>query len=341
MNMNNQEYAKLRGKGFKRGSFLSLSGIRASLWLGRDHILCIYNKGYEEDYKRFYFRDIQAITTHQDNRRLVWNIIFGVFALAFAFWGLPLLMVSAFFLSLILINWLRGPTCTCYLHTAVSRENLPSLNRLKNVNHAITRLSHVIEQEQGHVSPEEIHHNLGEKTINNTDGDLQKTADQDIQKMKSASETGKRHSEKSYNGRIHTTLFYVLIMSGILTSIDFLHRSIPLTTFQMICSSGLSVLLIVALVKQQGSGISQWTRRLTWTTLGFMCVFSFIMYIIVMFLTFQSKTAIYTTWDYMRMLSSVSPYDNSFLLVIYVVSISYCVTAGIAGLAMMSGSKNK
>jgi hypothetical protein len=339
--MKNQEYIKLRGKGFKRGSFLSLSSIRASLWLGQDHILCIYNKGYEENYKRFYFRDIQAIIIHQDNHRLVWNITFSVFTLAFAFWGLPLLMVSAFFLALILINWLRGPTCTCYLQTAVSRENLPSLNRLKNVNHTITRLTHVIEREQGHVSPEEIHHHLGEKAQNSSDGDLQKTAEANTQKSKSAAETGMRQPVTSYSGIIHTSLFYCLIVSGILTSIDFLHKSVPFTTIQMILSSGLSILLIVALVKQQGSGLSQWTRRLTWTTLGFMCAVSFIIYIIVIVITLQSKTAIYTTWDYLRMLSSVSPYDNSFLMVIYVVSISYCLTAGIAGLAFMSGYKNK
>ena len=341
MSMKTQEYIKLRGKGFKRGSFLSLSGIRASLWLGGDHMLCIYNKGYEEDYRRFYFRDIQAIITHQDNRRLVWNIIFGVFAFAFAFWGGPFLMVSAIFLALILINWLRGPTCTCYVQTAVSRENLPSLNRLKNVNHAITRITHMIERVQGHVSREEMHHHLGKNAQNGSYGDLEKPAEAGTQKTRSAAEIGKRQSVTSYNGGIHTSLFSCLIVSGILTSIDFLHKSVPFTTIQMILSSGLSILLIIALVKQQGSGLSQWTRRLTWTTLVFMCAVSFIIYSIVIFLTFQSKTAIYTSWDYMRMLSSVSPYDNSFLMVIYVISISYCLTAGIAGLALTSSYKNK
>jgi hypothetical protein len=340
MHMMNQEYIKLRGKGFKRGSFLSLSGIRASLWLGQDHMLCIYNKGYEEDYKRFYFRDIQAIITHQDNRRLVWNIVFGVFALAFTFWGLPLLTVSAFFLALILINWLRGPTCTCYVQTAVSSENLPSLNRLKNVNHAITRLTHVIEQVQGQLSQEEIHRHLEAHTQKSSDGELHNTG-AIIKKRISDAETVKSESSNLYKGRIHTAMFYALIISGILSSIDFVHKSVPITTVQMIWSSGLSILLIIALVKQQGSGLRQWTRRLTWATLGFLCAVSFIIYITVIFLTFHSRTAMYTTWDYMRMLSSVSPYDNSFLMVIYVVSISYCLTAGIAGLALMSSDKNK
>jgi len=336
----NKEYKKLPGRGFRRGSFLSLSGIRAALWLGQDHLLCIYNKGYEEEYRRFYFRDIQAIITHQNNRRLVWNIIFGVFALSFAFWGLPLLMVSAIFLGFILINWLRGPTCSCYVQTAVSREILPSLNRLKHVNHAITRLTRVIEQVQGHLSPEETLHHLGQNALKSAAGDFQKTAG-GIQKRKSEGETGKSKSPNLYKGGIHAAMFCALIISGILTSIDFAHKSVPITAFQMIWSSGLSILLIIALVKQQGSGLTQWTRCLTWTTLGFLCAVSFIMYIIVIYLTFHSKTTIYTTWDYMRMLSSVSPYDNSFLMVIYVVSISYCLMAGIAGLAFMSSDNSK
>jgi hypothetical protein len=334
--MKEQDYIKLPGKGFKRGSFLSLSGIRANLWLGKDHILCVYNKGYEEDYRRFYFRDIQAFVTHQDNRRLLWNIAFGTCALAFAFGGLTFSMVSAFFVMLMVINWLRGPTCTCYVQTEVSRENLPSLNRLKNVNNAIARMSQVIEREQGHLSPEELHHQLKERNLNSTG----ETADHGV-KSRTLADVVPGASARPYNGKIHTALFYALIMSGILTSIHFFHKSVPFTTLQMLWSSGLGILLIIALVKQQGSGLSRWTRRLTWTTLGFMCAVSFIMYFTVIFLTFQSRTTIYTTWDYMKMLSSISPYDNSFLMAVHVISISYCVTAGIAGLTFISGYKNK
>lgn len=335
MQTKEQDYIKLPGKGFKRGSFLSLSGIRASLWLGRDHLLCIYNKGYEEDYKRFYFRDIQAFVIHQDNRRLLWNIAFGTCALVFAFGGLMFSAVSAVFVILMFINWLRGPTCTCSIQTAVSKEDLPSLNRVKNVNHAISRMSHVIEREQGHLSPKELHHYSEERKQNSADG----SADSGIQGSMRVADAVQGSSVKPYNGIIHTSLFCALVLSGVLTSIDFFHKSVLFTTFQMIWSSGLGVLLIIALVKQQGSGLNPWTRRLTWTTLGFMCAVSFIIYFIVIFLTFQSRTTIYTTWDYMKMLSSVSPYDNTFLMVVYVISVSYCVTAGIAGLTFMSGYK--
>lgn len=339
--MGNHDYIKLRGKGFKRGSFLSLSGIRASLWMGKDHVLCIYNKGYEEDYKRFYYRDVQAIVTHQDNRRLIWNILFGFCAFLFALWGMPFLTVSGFFLLLILINVLLGPTCTCYLKTAVSREILPSLNRLRNVNHAIAQLSRVIEREQGQVSLEEIRRNIRENGHDGTGKGSGKTAEAGMGKAGYTPESGRQRVPNSYGGTIHTYMFYALIISALLTSLDFFHKTVLLTTIQMIWSSGLSVLMITALVKQQGSSLSRWIKRLTWTTLGFMCAVSLIGYCVVVFMTFQTKAAMYTTWDYMKMLSSVSPYDNFFLMVVYVVSVSYCVTAGIAGMALMSSHKNR
>jgi hypothetical protein len=42
-----------------------------SLWLGEDHLLCVDSNGYAETYKRFYFRDVQAITDSAQTRRRV------------------------------------------------------------------------------------------------------------------------------------------------------------------------------------------------------------------------------------------------------------------------------
>ncbi len=47
----------------------------SSLWLGKDHLLCIEVSGVAEEYKRFYYHDIQAIVVRQNSRRLVSNIL--------------------------------------------------------------------------------------------------------------------------------------------------------------------------------------------------------------------------------------------------------------------------
>ena len=58
-----------------RSAFAVAVQSRASLWLGPDHLLCVDTNGYSETYKRFYFRDIQAITIRESARRNVWNSI--------------------------------------------------------------------------------------------------------------------------------------------------------------------------------------------------------------------------------------------------------------------------
>ena len=59
--MAEQEYQRLTWARRRPSGFIAFSATRSSLWLGSDHLLCIDTTGYTENYKRFYFRDIQAI----------------------------------------------------------------------------------------------------------------------------------------------------------------------------------------------------------------------------------------------------------------------------------------
>src|SRR6059036_2592658 len=51
------------------------------LWLGPDHLLLARTTFLSEEYKRFYFRDIQAIVTRRTERREISNVIFAFTAL--------------------------------------------------------------------------------------------------------------------------------------------------------------------------------------------------------------------------------------------------------------------
>ena len=106
-----------------------------------------FSTGYTEEYKRFYYADIQAIVTRKTGRGAAWNFfppcslfLFALVAVTrtgtaagVVFWilaGLSLLILA--------VNLLRGPTCICHLQTAVSREELPSLSRERTAKKAIT-----------------------------------------------------------------------------------------------------------------------------------------------------------------------------------------------------------
>ena len=54
-----------------------------------------------------------------------------------------------------------GPTCACYLRTAVQNEKLPSLSRLRRARLVLGRLQPQIIAVQGGISDEEIRARLG------------------------------------------------------------------------------------------------------------------------------------------------------------------------------------
>jgi hypothetical protein len=165
-----------------RSAFAVAFMSRSSLWLGEDHLLCVDSNGYAENYKRFYFRDIQAVIIRKTNRRRIWNLVWGsLFSMCavvlidglfdiqnrsthsddvwgFVGWGLP----AAFFLSFLFINSLLGPAVTCQLRTAVQIENLPSLCRVRQTRKILDKLRPLITAAQGQISAEEISERMRE-----------------------------------------------------------------------------------------------------------------------------------------------------------------------------------
>ena len=65
-----------------------VSTSRASLWVGKDHLLCIDTNGYTETYKRFYFRDIQAVILRKTVEWHIMSVILSVIIGGFALFAL-------------------------------------------------------------------------------------------------------------------------------------------------------------------------------------------------------------------------------------------------------------
>src|SRR5258706_16109827 len=77
--MAEKEYRRLtRTRARSAAGIVTIS--RSSLWLGKDHLLVIETNGYTESYKRFYFRDLQAIILWKTNRWLIGALVFGLLA---------------------------------------------------------------------------------------------------------------------------------------------------------------------------------------------------------------------------------------------------------------------
>jgi len=150
-------YRRLPGRG--RGAIENVS-----LYLGPDHLLQVASSGFTESYRRFYFRDIQAISLRASLHGKVWNAIWGFLAFVPAVIGLQVAnpaalvwwSVACVFFLLLIINIARGPTCACQIRTAVQARALPSLNRLRRSSKVIAQLRPLIEAAQGTLPPEDL-----------------------------------------------------------------------------------------------------------------------------------------------------------------------------------------
>lgn len=118
-----------------------------SLHLAPDHLLLRSSFGFSEQYRRFYFTDIEAITICKTVRGIFVNAALG-FGLFFSL--MPILVtrgphrvawvVAGFFALLLVVNVLRGPTCRTQLQTRVQTRALP-LRRVGKAQRVIERVA--------------------------------------------------------------------------------------------------------------------------------------------------------------------------------------------------------
>src|SRR5919108_843136 len=138
--MAEKEYRRLSRPRLRRRGLPTVASTRSSLWLGKDHLLNIDSNRFTEEYKRFYFRDIQAITIRKTKRREIWN--FALLMLLIGWIAMVInelssagpaidpamgTLLGALFLILavpLLANNVLGPSCAVYLQTAVQIEEL-------------------------------------------------------------------------------------------------------------------------------------------------------------------------------------------------------------------------
>ena len=126
-----ERYRRLPGRrrGILRGS---------SVWLGADHLLLVKSERYREEYKRFYFRDVQAIVVagarrfHLSTRAIsiaiLWCLAYLVLAHR-ATWASTALWTVAAGLVVAWVYISAASSCRCRIYTAVSRDELPSVYR--------------------------------------------------------------------------------------------------------------------------------------------------------------------------------------------------------------------
>ncbi|MEW6488742.1 MAG: hypothetical protein AB1578_12625 [Thermodesulfobacteriota bacterium] len=148
--------------------WLTLAGGH-SLWLGQDHLLSVHSLPFSEEYRRFDYREIQALLLRPTRRRAVYAAVLGGVALLLGLSALaasgPVAFVPAvpgvFVLLALAVNWLRGPSCACQVRTSVHTEDLRCLRRARPARKALALLRERVEATQGRLAREGLRERFG------------------------------------------------------------------------------------------------------------------------------------------------------------------------------------
>jgi hypothetical protein len=328
MTKKEKEYQKIRGtkKVFLIGKY--------TLWQGGDHLLQIYSRVGVEDYKRFYFNDIQAIISRKTIAGKVQNIVLGLLLLLFTMpavlndggWSLFWAALAGVLLILVLVNLFRGPTCETKLLTAVQTEKLQSLHRLKNAINVMDRLRSVIQSVQGRLSRED----QGKIPVRRVNENAVNGSSQKIAGLK----TLPRHEK----GRFHLVLFSLLVVYGGLTSSGFFFNSVIVTFLSAVAAICLGIFVIIALVKQHNTDMSNTLRIVTWASLSFVAITFVAGYGVSMVVAFKNPGLAYNQWELFKSISSLSPWENPLVLGFDIFAICGGFILGIAGMLTLKQS---
>jgi hypothetical protein len=143
---------------------LLLRGRRVQLWQGKDHLLMVDWDGYREHYRRFGYSDIQAFIIRKTQTGKIVNSILSALIVLVMLPAFSSMSADDFLTSGIIggvialfltVNIVLGPTCKCYIQTAVQCEVAPSLDRLRRARTVIGILRPLIVAAQGELAPGE------------------------------------------------------------------------------------------------------------------------------------------------------------------------------------------
>lgn len=307
-----------------------------TLWRSRDHLLQIYARWGTEDYKRYYFNDIQAIITRKTEIGKIQNFVlgallglFGLFALTSSGGWVVFYSIVAFVLCLILIiNIFKGPTCETHLLTAVQTEKLHSLNRLPTAQVVMNKLKPIIERFQGPLQREILV--------------LQSAQLLNLKKRASATRRVQRAPKvrKHESGRVHLILFALLSLNGLIVAAGFALTHVGLTFLGTAVMLMMGICVVVALVKQHGSNLQYALRTMTWAALGYICFLFISGYIISVALAFKNPEIVQNQWEMIKLFSSTTPWDNTLMLTLNIIALSGALAIGLPGLFLLKISKN-
>jgi hypothetical protein len=330
------KYARLPGSGLSRkgGSFITVARVSCRLWLGDDHLLQVESVGgYSESYKRFYFRDIQAIYLHKTNSWRTINIVLSLLTGGFLLWTLlvkdqvgviALAIIAASFGFFLLLNVFRGSTCICHIKTAVHLEELPSLRRRRNAEKFFARLTPLIDAAQGSATAEMLAPQYAALLASANaspavSGQFSRVTDPTL---------------SAYRSRAHQILFIALLADAVTDLLNIILPGVPVVLAGMITGAVVAGAVLIALVKQHQTDLKLAVRVLTWVAAVFVGL-GYVTGFVIMILMTPGQNFDGTQWGYVKAMAGLQPFATTWWLAILSISAALAGLFGVTGLLLL------
>jgi hypothetical protein len=331
MTSTNSQYEPLGGKG-RSGLTLAI-GETYRLYVGQDHLLYVVNQRFSESYRRYYLRDIQALTLRQTAGRSTTNQILGglwiLLTLVSLYVGYAADATSGWIIGgsitgllglLCVVNTLKGPTCVCELRTAVSIQELGSLKRVRPAQKILNRLALRISETQGELREEDL---------------AKEPSRFKLRPKVAAVDSLSTLVRKADDGRYHALLFSFLLLDGGVTVLNFFVQHLTVTLAQVVLSLGIILAIVVVLVRQRELEVSLGLKRVMWGILGYLTIALSIGYAFYMSMVVRHPELYQHQGRWVKFLSELSPTDSSFLLVLHTFTLVGSFGLGLAGFILL------
>ncbi len=149
------------------GRAVGIDGI-VRLWLADDYILASHSTFGVERYRRYFFRDIEAVIIRNTNVRFGWNLAFGILGVIFAGAAglfrftsvfessedfaqagfIVFAVLAGICVAFALINTLLGPSCRVYFQTPAGLQDLRAPRRMPKALRMLDLVEAVIAEAQ-------------------------------------------------------------------------------------------------------------------------------------------------------------------------------------------------
>jgi len=230
---------------------------RQRLWLGPDHLLLVRSNLLAQEYRRFYFRDIQGLVVAEvEDAARFYGFVMAAIAFVFTLglvatdhyiWAV---LCGWFATTLFIFAWIR-PLVQCVLRTRVSTQQLPTMRNVEAARKFASTLKAEIEKHQGPLPAEWVaaHPHVDGPTV--------------------------PPALHPYKGGMHYAAFGAMFAVALLTPLRLHSRGGAIGNVMAGAHIGMVLLAVIAAVKQHGSTISRVARAaialaLAWAAVSYL-----------------------------------------------------------------------